>query len=192
MKTPLLWAAVVGSTLIFSIGTYAAECTIDKKPADLSLDEINTHYECVREQLVDGYQKGDNEFAKAYTDWKAGATGPAKPGFHSNRYLMTYVNDIGHADYVAYATSDVDLPVGSVLAKESYKIRSKGKIKAGPLFFMEKVGKDKAPAAGGWFYSAVKANGKPMKVSQKFCHNCHQGWAAQDALGYPAPDVRIK
>lgn len=171
--------------------SFAADCTLDKKPADLNVDEVSSYYECIRGDLVAAYQKGDNPVAKAYTEWKAGATGPAKPGFHSNRYLMTYINDIGLDTYTAYATSDVDMPVGSLVAKESFKIKKGGKLKAGPLFIMEKVGKDKAPKAGGWVYSAVKANGKPMKVKQSFCHSCHQAYAAQDALGYPAVDVRL-
>lgn len=169
-----------------------AACAIDKSPKDLSLDELGSYYECVKADLAKGYQGGDNAVAKAYPNWKAGATGPAKPGFHSNRYLMTYVNDIGHSTYVAYASSDVDMPIGSVIAKESFKIKSGGKLKAGPLFIMEKVGVDKAPEAQGWVYSAVKASGKPMSVKQSFCHSCHQAYAEQDALGYPVPDVRIK
>lgn len=178
------------ATLVFS-GVAAAECTIDKSPKKLSLDEIASHYACIRSSLVEGYQKGDNPIAKAYTDYEAGATGPAKPGFHSNRYLMTYINDIGHSTYTAYETSGVDMPVGSIVVKESYKIKKGGKITAGPLFIMEKVGKEEAPKAGGWLYSAVKKNGKPMKVSQSFCHGCHQAYSAQDALGYPVPDARL-
>lgn len=182
--------AIAASTILFSSMGFA-ECAIDKKVSDLSLDEIQTHYECIRPDLVTGYQSGDNPVAKGYTDWKAGATGPAKPGFHTNRYLMTYINDIGYSTYVEYATSDVVMPIGSLLAKESYKIKSSGKIKAGPLFIMEKVGVDQAPKADGWLYSAVKANGKPMKVKQSFCHSCHQAYKAQDAMGYPVPDVRL-
>ena len=192
MKASTRLFFILPLVFVFFAGQAFAACTIEKKPKDLTLDEVATYYQCVSKELSQGYQKGTNTTAKNYTSWKATATGPAKPGFHSNRYLMTYVNDIGHSTYVAYAPSGVDMPVGSIIAKESFKIKSSGKLKAGPLFIMEKVGKDKAPDAGGWLYSAVKASGKPMSVKQSFCHGCHQAYAAQDALGYPAIDVRLK
>jgi hypothetical protein len=192
MKSTSLFSSVLFFGSLMLSHQALSACAIDKSPKDLSLDEVSNYYECVKADLAQGYQGGDNAVAKAYPNWKAGATGPAKPGFHSNRYLMTYVNDIGHSAYVAYAPSDVDMPVGSVIAKESFKIKSGGKLKAGPLFIMEKVGVDQAPKAQGWVYSAVKASGKPMSVKQSFCHSCHQAYAAQDALGYPVESVRLK
>lgn len=180
------------SSLAFS-SAVLAECSIDKSPKKLSLDEVNSYYECAREELVKGYQSGDNELAKKYTSWKAGATGPGKvPGIHASRYLMTYINDIGHSTYVAYAPSGVNFPVGTIVAKESFKIKKGGKLKAGPLFLMEKVGLEKAPKADGWFYSVVNADGGDKKISQAFCHGCHQVYKAQDAMGYPVEAVRIK
>ena len=108
----------------------------------MSHEEIGVLYQCFLAKLVEGYQSGtekDSVFAKQYTDWKAAATGPAKPGVHSNRYLMTYVNSVGFDAYVEYKPSGVDFPMGTVIAKESFKIRKKGKVKPGPLFFMKKV-----------------------------------------------------
>ena len=74
---------------------------------------------------------------------------------------------------------------GNTLA--SFKL----KVKKGQLFFMEKVAAGNADEFGNWIYSAVKSSGKPMKVSQKFCHDCHGAFSDQDALGYPDPDVRL-
>jgi len=185
-------SSIAVSVVLSSAYANAADCSLDKKAKDLNLHEINTYYQCVRTQLVNDYQRGDNDIAKAYSHWKPAATGPAKPGFHSNRYLMTYVNDIGHSTYTAYASTNVNMPVGSIIAKESFKIKSKGLLSAGPLFFMEKVGVDIAPKTSGWRYSAVKKNGTPMKVGQTFCHSCHQAYSAQDSLGYPVVDVRLK
>ncbi len=188
----ILGSLVVLSALgALSNPAYAA-CPLPegKKVADLSQEELNAHYECSRDELVKSYQSKDNEIAAQYTGWKAVATGPAKPGVHSNRYLMTYVNEIGYADYVEYKTG-FDFPIGTVAAKESYKIKNNGKLKKGPLLIMEKVGKEQAPKTGGWIYKGVKANGATMKVSQKFCHNCHQAYAFQDFLGYPVAGVRL-
>lgn len=191
MKAPIIVSTAFVSLLAFS-GTALAECAIDKNHKELSVDEVAEHYSCIRSELISKYQSGDDPSAKEYTAWKAGATGPAAPGFHSGRYLMTYVNDIGHSTYIAYATSGVDFPVGTKIAKESYKIKKGGKIKPGPLFFMEKVGVDKAPKTNGWAYSTVSPKGKLKTTGLGFCHGCHQAYLAQDAAGYPAPEVRFK
>ncbi len=193
MKLLAISAALIPASVLLAANvTFAAECAISKSPKELSLTEVGEHYKCARDKLVKGYQAGDNANAKAYTSWKPAATGPGKPGFHSNRYLMTYVNDIGYDTYVAYKPSGVNFPIGSIVAKESYKIKKGGKLKPGPLFFMTKVGVEEAPKTDGWLYSGVKGNGKKFKVSQKFCHGCHVAYKAQDAMGYPLPELRIK
>jgi len=152
----------------------------------LSDEEVNKIYLEARADLIAGYQQGDNADADAYSEWRPVSTIPAAPGVHAKRYMMTYVNDIGYDEYVRYASQGVNMPVGSIVAKESFKIKGKSKkFSPGPIFFMEKVGIEKAPKTDGWFYSRVKANGKPMKSSQKFCHSCHEAYSGQDALGYP-------
>ena len=30
-----------------------------------------------------------------------------------------------------------------------------------------------------------------MKFKQSFCHNCHEAFEGQDALGYPLEEVRL-
>jgi len=59
------------------------------------------------------------------------------------------------------------------------------------LFIMTNVGLDDAPDTGGWLYSGVQPNGKPLKFKQAFCHDCHVGWESQDALAYPLEEVRV-
>lgn len=172
------WASIAGLT------------GVSITPVQADLQEVNDIYLQSRTELIKLYQSKGDPFAKAYSAWKPAASAPAKPGVHGSRYLMTYVNDIGHATYVKYAPTNVNMPVGSIVAKESFKLR-KGVFKPGPLFFMEKVGIDKAPDTDGWFYSGVKPNGKAMKSSQSFCHGCHKGYGGQDFLGYPVPEARL-
>ncbi|PCK07781.1 MAG: hypothetical protein COA42_12605 [Alteromonadaceae bacterium] len=169
-----------------------ADCELGKSPKSMSTAEIGEHYKnCVRDDLIVGYQAKKDPLALEYTSWKAVATGPAKPGMHGGRYLMTYVNDTGFAEYVKYNSTDANMPIGTKIAKESYKLKKKGKVKAGPVFFMEKVGKEMMPKTDGWKYSAVKPSGKVMKVKQGFCHGCHKIYPTQDFLGYPVSDVRL-
>lgn len=194
MKSLVISTGLISlSMMMFTNAAQAAEeCTITGSHKEQSIEQVNEYYKCARPQLVEKYQSGDNEYAKKYTDWKAVQTGPAAPGFHSGRYLMTYVNDIGYDQYVAYASENVDFPIGTYVAKESFKIKKGGKLRAGPLFFMEKVGLEAAPKTDGWKYGGVKTSGSTWAVSQSFCHGCHKNYSAQDAMGYPAPDVRFK
>ena len=84
------------------------------------------------------------------------------------------------------------MPVGSVLAKESFGInKKKNVLRRGPLFIMTKVGADAAPDTLGWVYAGLQPNGKPMKFKQSFCHDCHVAWESQDAMAYPLEEVRF-
>ena len=78
-----------------------------------------------------------------------------------------------------------------MIAKESFNVTKKGKVKAGPLFFMEKVAAGTADEFGNWLYSAFTPKGKVMKVKQGFCHGCHKAFEDQDSLGYPGEDYRV-
>jgi hypothetical protein len=56
---------------------------------------------------------------------------------------------------------------------------------------MSKVAAGEADEFGNWVYSALKPNGKVMKIKQSFCYNCHTNFEGQDSLGYPEEDYRI-
>ena len=146
---------------------------------------------CRCDALVAGYQKKDDPVAAVYRDWAATATRPGVAGVHGDRFLMTFANDIAAEQYLKFEEEGVEMPVGSVLAKESFKVSKKGKVRRGPLFIMTKVAAGEADETDNWVYGGVQPNGKPMKFKQSFCHNCHVGFADQDNQGYPVEEVRI-
>lgn len=182
-----VWLAAV----LFSGAAFAA-CSTTTAKDDLEDQEIQALYECIQSQMREGYAKGDNAWAKDYhINWKAASTQPAAPGFHGGRFLMTFVNDTGHAEYIKFEEERGPMPVGSLIAKESFNVSKKGEVKVGPLFFMEKVAAGTADEFGNWVYSAVTPGGKAMGIKQSFCHDCHNNYAEQDALGYPVEDYRV-
>ncbi|MBD3663041.1 cytochrome P460 family protein [Sulfitobacter aestuariivivens] len=187
--------AAAGTALAFAAMASTAsaqDCTFDKKAVDFEQADIDALYACVKDKLAAGYAKEGHEIGSVYRDWQATSTGPAAPGPHGDRFLFTYANDVGYAQYVKYADEGgFAMPVGSVLAKESYKLSKKGKPRNGPLFIMTKVDAGEADEFGNWVYSAVQPNGKNMKIKQSFCHDCHAAFADQDSLGYPDVDVRF-
>ncbi len=188
IKTTVLLGLVM---LLSSGATYAASCKAPKAGPELSADEITALYNCLHPVLAAGYGKKGHEVGAVYSGWKPASIRPVAPGVHSGQYLMTYVNDIGYEQYVQYKSDGSQMPIGTVIAKENFTIKSSGKIKNGPLLIMTKVG-DEAADTGGWLYTGLKPNGKNLKVDAKgFCHVCHQAYPAQDFQGYPIPDARV-
>ncbi len=157
---------------------------------EISREDLSALYERERPGLIEGYQRKANPYAMAYPEYRAASTFPAKPGVHSDRYLMTYVNDVGFETYTDYGAGP--MPEGSIIAKESFKLRPNGDFYPYSLFIMEKVGAEQAPDTDGWLYDRVLFDGSQgLPVSQDFCHSCHVAYAAQDSLGYPAIEARL-
>ena len=191
-----IWIAAAGAALGLSGALSPAMaqegCTFDIGIDDFEQADVDRLYTCVKETLPEGYGKADHPIGSVYSSWKPATTGPYAPGPHGDRYLFTYANDVGFEVYVEYPEDETfSMPVGSVLAKESYKLSKKGKPRRGPLFIMTKVAAGEADEFGNWVYSAVQPNGKVMKIKQGYCHSCHVAFADQDSLGYPDEDVRL-
>ncbi|WP_341861774.1 recombinase [Gymnodinialimonas sp. 57CJ19] len=187
----ILSAAVVAATSSVALAD-AHSCTFEADILDFTQEQIDALYDCVSDELLENYQSGDNEVAAVYRDWGHAQTGPAAPGFHGGRFLNTFVNEVGFDAYIQYEDDDeaFEMPVGSVIAKESYTLRD-GAPRRGPLFIMTRAETADYPDTDGWIYSAVQPGGDPMGISQSFCHDCHGGYTHSDSLGYPAFDVRL-
>ncbi|MEJ6398657.1 cytochrome P460 family protein [Yoonia sp. 208BN28-4] len=184
----------VAAALVMMAGAASAQdsCNFTDDPYDFDQAQVDALYECVSADLEERYGREGHEVGSVYRTWGATATGPFLPGPHGDRFLNTFANDIAFETYVQYGYGeDFSMPVGSVLAKESYKLRNNGNPRPGPLFIMTKVAEGEADEYGNWVYSGVQPNGKTMGVNQAFCHDCHQAFADQDSMGYPAPEVRL-
>ncbi|MEP3274915.1 MAG: cytochrome P460 family protein [Stappiaceae bacterium] len=188
-------AGISGSSLFPSHAQAQSDgCNFNKAPDDFEQAEIDKLYECLKDSLAEGYGQADHEIGANYRNWKLAqqGIGPAFAG-HGNRFLQTYVNDVGFDEYVKYQDEGgFSLPAGSIVAKESWKVKKDGSPVRGPLLIMTKLKAGEATEFGDWLYSGVSpGSGKNFKVSQKFCHDCHGVFEDQDALGYPAEEVRL-
>ena len=166
---------------LISTGAQAASCNPSKKAGDdLSPAEAQAVYDCLKADLHKGYMKGPKKwipanYVKDYRTWTVASKHPAAPGFHGSRFLMTWVNKVGAAEYLKYKDENVNIPAGTVIAKESFKVTNKGKVRKGPLFIMQKVKKGKSPKTMDWYYMAVAPNGKPMAINPvKACSNTNR------------------
>lgn len=184
-------AGIAGALMIMGTAAAAQECKVDKDSVwDMTGEEVTAFYDCMKDWMAQCYARGDHPVGANYRDWTVTSTRPAVTGPHSNRLLQTFANDIAAEQYMKYETEGVEMPAGSVLAKESFSFKN-GKGVIGPLFIMTKLEKGASPETEDWDYSMLGNTGKEMKVSQSFCRDCHVGWADQDSLAYPSPDVRI-
>lgn len=191
MKT-LIAAGALTAALFTTSAAHAVDCTTEVKKDDLTNEQVQVLYDCIKSELQTGYSAGGGENTKEYTGWKAASTQPAAPGVHGKRFLMTYVNETGFAEYTRFSDERGPMPVGTIIAKESFNLSKKGVVKKGPLFFMTKVAAGgEADTYGNWVYAAFQPKGKVMKIKQKFCHDCHGNFEDQDALGYPLEDFRV-
>lgn len=182
----------MGAVAALSTGAQAADtCTVAGDHWDLDDAGVAALYDCISDRMVEGYSQGDDPVAPVYRDWAVTATRAAVAGAHGERFLLTFANDIAAPEYLRFASENVAIPVGGILAKESITIGKEGAARVGPLFIMTKVGNEAAPETMGWLYSGVQPNGKPLRISQSFCHDCHVGWESQDALAYPLEEVRV-
>lgn len=173
----------------FALPAAAQEvCAVEGDHWDLDEAGIAALYDCMSDRMIAGYTKEGDEIAAVYRTWNPTATRVAVAGPHDERFLQTFVNDIAVDQYLKFEDGDFEMPVGSVLVKESLAVR-KGTGRVGPLFVMTKV--DDAPDYDNWFYSGVQPNGKPLRISQAFCHDCHVGYDYQDSMGYPVEEVRL-
>jgi len=184
-----------GASFLMAGGVLA--CDPGKPGFELTGAEAQAVYDCLAEGLHDGYTTGAKQWVPAdkvedYRAWTLASTFPAAPGFHDNRFLLTWVNETGAAEYLRYAENPV-IPAGTWIAKESFSVNDAGEARPGPLFLMQKVDAGTSPETDDWYYMAVAPNGAPMAVEViSACSDCHQGaYGFQGGLGYPVEEARI-
>ena len=186
--------AIAAAFMSFAGAASAEDCAAITVEDAFDLDDaaIAGLYECLGAKMAEGYAAEGDEIGSTYRSWTASQTAGAVQGAHGKRVLFTYANDIAAEQYLKFEEEGFEMPVGSILAKESISISTKKKkARPGPLFIMTKVGTDEAPDTKGWLYAGLQPNGKVMKVKQSFCHDCHVGWEEQDALAYPVEEYRV-
>ena len=193
-----LRTAAFAAFMLAGIPAAHAACDTDKDGTDLTGPEAQAIYDCLKDSLYAGYQKGNKrwipkEIVSDYRDWVPASRFPAAPGFHGGRFLMTFVTENGAGEYKKYKDADVQIPAGTLIAKESFSVNDTGKVSPGPLFIMEKTEAGKSPETMDWFYMMVAPNGTPMAVNViSACSECHMGnFGEQGGLGYPVEDARI-
>lgn len=164
----------------------------------LSKEEAITAYNCAKKAMQDGYAKSGDKTAKSYGTWTNYSAQPYPSATHGQRFVNNYANGIAK-NYGRFEQSG-KMPVGSILAKDSFTIGAKGQVAAGPLFLMEKMSAGFNKASGDWRYTMVMPTGAVAGTTKgkgskavEFCIACHAAVAeAQDHMFFLPEEFRRK
>jgi len=166
--------------------------------AELTAAEARTAYDCLVKDLVAGYVKSGLAVASHYKDWNVFSNQPYVSDTHGGRYVNNYGNALA-ASYDKYEKAG-RMPVGALLAKDSFAAQGNGKVAAGPLFLMEKMAAGFNKDSGNWRYTMVLPNGQVFgttngagSAKMKFCYECHMSVAEeQDSLMFLPDEYRAR
>ncbi len=146
--------------------------------SELTDAEAVATYDCLLGELKAAYAKSGDDIAVSYANWPRYSKQSYQSGTHGGRYVQNYANAKARA-YGAYEQAG-QMPVGSVLAKDSFGVAPNGKVSVGPLFLMEKMNAGFSPDSGDWRYTMIMPNGSVFGTTWgagnekiQFCAECH-------------------
>ena len=158
-----------------------------RDPETLDAERAREIYAIARASMDVGYPLSGLEAARDYQRWRRFNDAPYLSATHGNHYLNNYANETARAygDYEGAGR----LPVGSVIAKDSFAVTESGGILLGPLFIMEKMPQGFNYVSGDWKYILVKADGTlfgetngPGAERVEYCITCHLARERYDHL----------
>lgn len=165
---------------------------------ELTDAEAVAAYDCLRDGMRAAYGSSGNATAASYAGWRRYSRVAYQSATHGARYVQNYANATAHA-YGAFEKAGV-MPVGSVLAKDSFTVDGKGRATMGPLFIMEKMPAGFRADSGNWKYSMImpdgslfgETNGK-NSAGMQFCIECHAAVAEeQDHMMFIPEEYRTR
>ena len=166
---------------------------------ELSSAEARVAYDCLSGSMTGGYAKAGVKDVQGYAGWTSVSSSPYQSATHGNRYVNNFANKYAAYRYRLFEKAG-SMPVGSVIAKDSFLAKANGKLAAGPLFIMKKMPAGFSKNTGNWQYSMIMPNGKLIgttngkgSASVKFCAECHASVSeTQDFLFFLPAEFRVK
>lgn len=167
-----------------------------ENPADLTKDEARQHYRGLTKRMARGYAAAQLDLIRNYQSWPLFNDAPYISATHGQRFVNSYANRMAH-NY-GTMTEGEELPVGSVLAKDSMTVTDEGNIHPGAMFVMEKLPKGTSPDTADWRYIMVLPDGSLFgdtlgnrAGAVAYCHDCHEAVADRDYTFYVPEEFRV-
>jgi len=169
-----------------------------ERPAALTGADALTIYNRILDDMVAGYRLSGVPLTEGYRLWRRYNTVPYRSAQHGERYVNNYSNDIA-GDYGLFEAAG-NLPLGSILVKDSFAVTANGDVFSGPLFVMEKMSTGFNPESRDWRYSMYMPDGSLFGMTNgegservEFCIACHkEAGHNQDHLFYVPERYRVK
>jgi len=168
-----------------------------QNPADIEAADAYTIYERIRADMAAAYRRSNSEVAERYQSWRRYNVTPYLSSLHGRRFVNNYGNSRAEA-YAKFEDAG-SLPVGSVVAKDSFEVRENGDVVTGPLAIMEKMSDGFDPGGGNWRYTMILPNGSVFGTtggvhSERvvFCGSCHRSAEENDYLFFLPREFRIE
>lgn len=166
-----------------------------KNSKKMTPEKAQAIYDQMRKTMASGYAFSKHPVASAYQTWRRFNTTPYNSATHGQRHVNNYANTIGKA-YGMFENAG-PLPVGSVIAKDSFTVNEEGATSAGPLFIMEKMAQGFNYVSGDWRYTMIMPDGSIFGQTKgensegvKFCISCHLAAEQNDHLHFMPKEVR--
>ena len=155
-----------------------------REPANLAPGQAQRISDIALNALTVGYARSGDPHAGEYSGWRRYNSVPYLSSTHGNHYINNYANEIARA----YG-SGRRMPVGSVIAKDSFSVTGTGGVLLGPLFLMEKMPQGFNYVSGDWKYSLIQPDGTLFGETNgansdrvEYCIGCHLAVEGQDLL----------
>jgi class 3 adenylate cyclase len=169
-----------------------------ERPAELADADALTIYDRILDDMAAGYGKSKIPYAKVYHTWRRYNTAPYLSATHGKRYVNNYANDVAKT-YGRFEEAGA-LPVGSVLAKDSFEVTERGDVITAPLSLMEKMPAGFDPEGRDWRYTVIMPDGTLFGTTNgegskrvEFCMECHiAAGDEQDHLFFIPEQHRIR
>jgi hypothetical protein len=158
-----------------------------RNPQTLDPERAAEIYAIARAGMKVGYALSGLEVARDYQTWRRYNSAPYLSATHGNHYLNNYANEIArtYGDFEGAGR----LPVGSVIAKDSFSVTESDGILLGALFIMEKMPQGFSYVSGDWKFTLVKPDGTIFGETNgagsarvEYCITCHLSRERYDHL----------
>ena len=143
------------------------------------------------------YLSDGSDIAAEYRSWAIYNTVPYRSATHGGRYVNNYANEIAAA-YGKFEDFG-EMPVGSILAKDSFTLDAGGETSSGPLFLMRKMEAGFRSEFGDWEYTLILPGGSVYGITNaagsgnvEFCGTCHMAVPDQDHMFFLPVEYRQK
>ncbi len=204
----LVVLSLAGAPLGFGDSTATAQTEISpqkptrhfrvERPAGLTGADALTIYNRILDDMVAGYRLSSVRHAELYRYWRRYNTVPYRSKQHGERYVNNYAND--KAEAYRHFEAAGELPVGSVLAKDSFAVTKRGDVFSGPLFVMQKMPSGFNLAGQDWRYIMIMPDGSLFGMTNgegservEFCVTCHKlAGHEKDHLFYVPERYRVR